>query len=63
MTGTTKSLADYVIKHVEQLASVQHAAQEPQYFTGRNADELRLGRAGDEFARSGCTPSLGEASS
>ena len=61
MTGTTKSLADYVIKRVEQPASVQHASQEPQYFTERDADEPRLGRAGDEFTRSGCALSLGEA--
>jgi hypothetical protein len=29
---STKELADYVIKRVEELAKAQKASQEPQYF-------------------------------
>jgi len=32
---TTKSLADYVIKRVEEFAKAQNVSQEPQYFKGR----------------------------
>jgi uncharacterized caspase-like protein len=39
---TTKSLADYVIKRVEELAKAQNASQEPQYFKGRDAEEYVL---------------------
>jgi WD40 repeat protein len=39
---TTKSLADYVVKRVEQLAKAQNASQEPQYFKGRDAEDYVL---------------------
>jgi WD40 repeat protein len=39
---TTKSLADYVIKRVEELAKAQNASQEPQYFKGRDAEDYVL---------------------
>jgi WD40 repeat protein len=39
---TTKSLADYVIKRVEELAKGQKASQEPQYFKGRDAEDYVL---------------------
>jgi WD40 repeat protein len=39
---TTKSLADYVIKRVDQLAKAQNASQEPQYFKGRDAEDYVL---------------------
>jgi WD40 repeat protein len=38
---TTKSLADYVIKRVEELAK---GKQEPQYFKGRDAEDYVLAR-------------------
>jgi WD40 repeat protein len=41
---TTKELADYVIKRVEELAKAQKAAQEPQYFKGRDAEDYVLAR-------------------
>jgi uncharacterized caspase-like protein len=41
---TTKSLADYVIKRVEELAKTQKAEQEPQYFKGRDAEDYVLAR-------------------
>ena len=39
---STKELADYVIKRVEELARAQHASQEPQYFKGRDAEDYVL---------------------
>jgi hypothetical protein len=39
---STKELADYVIKRVEELAKAQKAEQEPQYFKGRDADDYVL---------------------
>jgi uncharacterized caspase-like protein len=39
---TTKSLAKYVIKRVEELAKAQNASQEPQYFKGRDAEDYVL---------------------
>jgi Caspase domain len=39
---STKELADYVIKRVEQLAKAQKASQEPQYFKGRDAEDYVL---------------------
>ena len=41
---STKELADYVIKRVEELAKAQKAEQEPQYFKGRDADDYVLAR-------------------
>jgi WD40 repeat protein len=41
---TTKSLADYVIRRVEELAKAQNASQEPQYFKGRDAEDYVLAR-------------------
>jgi uncharacterized caspase-like protein len=41
---TTKTLADYVIKRVEELAKAQNASQEPQYFKGRDAEDYVLAR-------------------
>jgi uncharacterized caspase-like protein len=35
---TTKGLADYVKKRVEELAKAQGAEQEPQFFSGGDAD-------------------------
>jgi WD40 repeat protein len=39
---STKELADYVIKRVEQLAKAQNEEQEPQYFRGRDAEDYVL---------------------
>jgi uncharacterized caspase-like protein len=39
---TTKSLADYVIKRVEDLAKERRGSQEPQYFKGRDAEDYVL---------------------
>jgi hypothetical protein len=36
---STKELADYAIKHVDQLAKALNSEQEPQYFKGRDAEE------------------------
>src|SRR5262249_26180221 len=41
---STKELADYVIKRVEELARAQKAEQEPQYFKARDADDYVLAR-------------------
>ena len=41
---STKELADYVIKRVEELAKAQNASQEPQYFKGRDAEDYVLAR-------------------
>jgi WD40 repeat protein len=41
---STKELADYVIKRVEELARAQKAEQEPQYFKGRDAEDYVLAR-------------------
>jgi uncharacterized caspase-like protein len=41
---STKELADYVIKRVEELAKAQNASQEPQHFKGRDADDYVLAR-------------------
>jgi uncharacterized caspase-like protein len=41
---STKELADYVIKRVEELAKFQNASQEPQYFKGRDAEDYVLAR-------------------
>jgi uncharacterized caspase-like protein len=39
---STKELADYVIRRVEQLAKAQNEDQEPQYFRGRDAEDYVL---------------------
>jgi WD40 repeat protein len=39
---STKELADYVTKRVEQLAKSINAEQEPQYFKGRDAEDYVL---------------------
>jgi uncharacterized caspase-like protein len=36
---STKKLADYVIKRVAELAETRHHSQEPQFFSGGDADE------------------------
>jgi WD40 repeat protein len=41
---STKELADYVIKRVEELAKAQNASQEPQYFKGRDAEDYVLAK-------------------
>jgi WD40 repeat protein len=41
---STKELADYVIKRVEELAKAQKGEQEPQYFKGRDAEDYVLAR-------------------
>lgn len=41
---STKELADYVVKRVEQLAKVLNGEQEPQYFKGRDAEDYVLAR-------------------
>jgi uncharacterized caspase-like protein len=41
---STKELAYYVIKRVEELANAQNTSQEPQYFKGRDADDYVLAR-------------------
>jgi WD40 repeat protein len=41
---STKELADYVIKRVEELAKARKAQQEPQYFKGRDAEDYVLAR-------------------
>jgi uncharacterized caspase-like protein len=39
---STKQLANYVIKRVEQLAKTLNGEQEPQYFKGRDAEDYLL---------------------
>ena len=39
---STKELADYVIKRVDELAKAMNGVQEPQYFKGRDAEEYVL---------------------
>src|SRR5262249_49441072 len=41
---STKELADYVIKRVQELARAQSESQEPQYYRGRDADDYVLAR-------------------
>jgi WD40 repeat protein len=41
---STKELADYVIKRVDQLAKTLNGEQEPQYFKGRDAEDYVLAR-------------------
>ena len=41
---STKELADYVIKRVEELAKAQKAEKEPQYFKRRDAEDYVLAR-------------------
>ena len=41
---STKELADYVVKRVEQLAKTLNGEQEPQYFKGRDAEDYVLAR-------------------
>jgi WD40 repeat protein len=41
---TTKGLAEFVIKRVDQLAKDMKAEQEPQYFRGRDAEDYVLAR-------------------
>lgn len=36
---STKELADYVIKRVEELAKARNASQAPQDFKGRDAED------------------------
>ena len=41
---STKELADYVVKRVDQLAKAMKGEQEPQYFKGRDAEDYVLAR-------------------
>jgi uncharacterized caspase-like protein len=41
---TTKGLAEYVVKRVDELAKGMKAEQEPQYFRGRDAEDYVLAR-------------------
>jgi hypothetical protein len=41
---STRELAGYVIKRVEELAKAQNASQEPQYLKGRDAEDYVLAR-------------------
>jgi uncharacterized caspase-like protein len=41
---STKDLAAYVVKRVEELAKKQQQEQEPQYFKGRDAEDYVLAR-------------------
>ena len=41
---STKELADYVVKRVDQLAKAMKGEQEPQYFKGRDAEDYVLMR-------------------
>ena len=41
---TTKGLAEFVIKRVDQLAKDMKGSQEPQYFRGRDAEDYVLAR-------------------
>ena len=41
---STRGLADYVIKRVDDLAKAQNASQEPQYLKGRDAEDYVLAR-------------------
>jgi hypothetical protein len=41
---TTKGLADFVVKRVDQLAKDRRGEQEPQYFKGRDAEDYVLAR-------------------
>jgi hypothetical protein len=41
---STKELAEYVMKRVEELAKKQNDSQEPQYFKGRDAEDYVLAR-------------------
>jgi WD40 repeat protein len=41
---TTKGLADFVIKRVDELAKDMNGSQEPQYFRGRDAEDYVLAR-------------------
>ena len=41
---STKELADYVVKRVDQLAKAIKGEQEPQYFKGRDAEDYVLAR-------------------
>jgi uncharacterized caspase-like protein len=43
---TTKSLSDYVVRRVDQLAKAMKGEQEPQYFKGRDAEDYVLVREG-----------------
>lgn len=41
---STKELAEYVVKRVEELAKALRGEQEPQYFKGRDAEDYVLDR-------------------
>jgi uncharacterized caspase-like protein len=41
---STRELADYVVKRVDQLAKAVNGEQEPQYFKGRDAADYILAR-------------------
>jgi hypothetical protein len=41
---TTRGLAEYVVKRVDQLARDMRAEQEPQYLKGRDAEDYVLTR-------------------
>jgi WD40 repeat protein len=41
---STKELADFVVKRVDQLAKTLNGQQEPQYFKGRDAEDYILAR-------------------
>jgi uncharacterized protein YqfA (UPF0365 family) len=52
---TTKGLAEFVIKRVDQLAKDMKAEQEPQYFRGSDAEDCVLARRTE-----GCVCTIGE---
>jgi WD40 repeat protein len=41
---STKELAEYIVKRVDQLAKAMSSEQEPQYFKGRDAEDYVLAR-------------------
>jgi uncharacterized caspase-like protein len=41
---STKELAEYVVKRVDELAKTLRGEQEPQYFKGRDAEDYVLAR-------------------
>ena len=41
---STKELAEYVVKRVDELAKACSGEQEPQYFKGRDAEDYVLAR-------------------
>ena len=41
---STRELADYVVKRVDEMATALNGHQEPQYFKGRDASDYVLAR-------------------